>query len=103
MQKKQGEQIPRASLVAAVLGTALIAFGYYTAASDMFTSEIWRFFTVLGTPLMVIGVTIVGTYLLFHSVSVFVLTALKKSHILVLERFKFNWGFSVIVSYSRKC
>ena len=45
----------------------------------MFTSEIWRFFTVLGTPLMVIGVTIAGTYLLFHSVSVFVLTALKKA------------------------
>ncbi len=77
--EKQGEQIPRASLVAAVLGTALIAFGYYTASSDMFTSEIWRFFTVLGTPLMVIGVTIVGTYLLFHSVSVFVLTALKRA------------------------
>ncbi|WP_336636415.1 FtsX-like permease family protein [Lysinibacillus fusiformis] len=77
--EKQGEQIPRASLVAAVLGTALIGFGYYTAASDMFTSEIWRFFTVLGTPLMVIGVTIVGTYLLFHSVSVFVLTALKRA------------------------
>ncbi|MFU8649675.1 FtsX-like permease family protein [Lysinibacillus sp. RSDA_15] len=77
--EKQGEQIPRASLVAAVLGTALIAFGYYTAASDMFTSEVWRFFTVLGTPLMVIGVTIVGTYLLFHSVSVFVLTALKRA------------------------
>jgi len=76
---KQGEQIPRASLVAALLGTALIAFGYYTAASDMFTSEIWRFFTVLGTPLMVIGVTITGTYLLFHSVSVFVLTALKRA------------------------
>ena len=76
---KQGEQIPRASLVAALLGTALIAFGYYTAASDMFSSEIWRFFTVLGTPLMVIGVTIAGTYLLFHSVSVFVLTALKKA------------------------
>lgn len=77
--EKQGEQIPRASLVAALLGTALIAFGYYTAASDMFTSKIWRFFTVLGTPLMVIGVTIAGTYLLFHSVSVFVLTALKKA------------------------
>ncbi|AVK82249.1 ABC transporter permease [Lysinibacillus sp. B2A1] len=77
--EKQGEQIPRASLVAALLGTALIAFGYYTAASDMFTSEIWRFFTVLGTPLMVIGVTIAGTYLLFHSVSVFVLTALKRA------------------------
>jgi len=77
--EKQGEQIPRASLVAALLGTALIAFGYYTAASDMFTSKIWRFFTVLGTPLMVIGVTIAGTYLLFHSVSVFVLTALKRA------------------------
>lgn len=77
--EKQGEKIPRASLLAAILGTALIAFGYYTASEDIFTSKIWRFFTVLGTPLMVIGVTIAGTYLLFHSVSVFVLTALKKA------------------------
>ena len=99
---KQGEQIPRASLVAALLGTVFIAFGYYTAASDMFTSKIWRFFTVLGTPLMVIGVTIAGTYLLFHSVSVFVLTALK-SNIMVMEGLKFNRCFSAIVSYSSKC
>ncbi|WP_285398664.1 ABC transporter permease [Lysinibacillus sp. fls2-241-R2A-57] len=77
--EKQGERIPRASLVAAILGTLLIAFGYYTASEDIFTSEIWRFFTVLGTPLLVIGVTIAGTYLLFHSVSVFVLTTLKKA------------------------
>ncbi|MGE7696025.1 ABC transporter permease [Lysinibacillus sp. NPDC094177] len=77
--EKQGEKIPRASLLAAILGTALIAFGYYTASADIFTSNIWRFFTVLGTPLMVIGVTIAGTYLLFHSVSVFVLIALKKA------------------------
>lgn len=77
--EKQGEKIPRASLLVAILGTALIAFGYYTASADIFTSNIWRFFTVLGTPLMVIGVTIAGTYLLFHSVSVFVLTALKKA------------------------
>jgi putative ABC transport system permease protein len=77
--EKQGEKIPRASLLAAILGAALIAFGYYTASEDIFTSGIWRFFTILGTPLMVIGVTIAGTYLLFHSVSVFVLTALKKA------------------------
>ncbi|MFJ3390177.1 MULTISPECIES: ABC transporter permease [unclassified Lysinibacillus] len=77
--EKQGEKIPRASLIAAILGTALLAFGYYTASSDIFTSKIWRFFTILGTPLMVIGMTIAGTYLLFHSVSVFVLTALKKA------------------------
>lgn len=77
--EKQGEKIPRASFIAAILGTALLAFGYYTASEDIFTSNIWRFFTILGTPLMVIGMTIAGTYLLFHSVSVFVLTALKKA------------------------
>ncbi|QPQ33547.1 MULTISPECIES: ABC transporter permease [unclassified Lysinibacillus] len=77
--EKQGEKIPRASFLAAIMGTVLIAFGYYTASSDIFTSPIWKLFTILGTPLLVIGVTIVGTYLLFHSVSVFVLTALKKA------------------------
>ncbi|MEG0449791.1 MAG: ABC transporter permease [Lysinibacillus sp.] len=77
--EKQGEKMPRASIFAAMVGTILVGFGYYTSVTDMFTSSIWRFFTVLGTPLLVIGVTIFGTYLLFHSVSVFVLTALKKA------------------------
>ncbi|MFJ7370098.1 FtsX-like permease family protein [Lysinibacillus sp. NPDC098008] len=77
--EKQGEQIPRASLIAALLGAALIAFAYYTSASDIFSSGIWKFFTFLGTPMLVIGITIVGTYLLFHSVSVFILTALKNA------------------------
>lgn len=77
--EKQGEKIPRASFLAAIVGTALIAFGYYTASSNIFTSPIWKLFTILGTPLLVIGATIAGTYLLFHSVSVFVLTALKKA------------------------
>lgn len=77
--EKQGEKMPRASIFAAIVGTILVGFGYYTSVTDIFTSSIWRFFTILGTPLLVIGVTIVGTYLLFHSVSVFVLTALKKA------------------------
>ena len=77
--EKQGEKMPRASIFAAIVGTLLVGFGYYTSVTDIFTSSIWRFFTILGTPLLVIGVTIVGTYLLFHSVSVFVLTALKKA------------------------
>ncbi|MFJ7738284.1 FtsX-like permease family protein [Lysinibacillus sp. NPDC097287] len=77
--EKQGEKMPRASVFAAMVGTILVGFGYYTSVTDIFTSSIWRFFTILGTPLLVIAVTIVGTYLLFHSVSVFVLTALKKA------------------------
>ncbi|GLC90159.1 FtsX-like permease family protein [Lysinibacillus piscis] len=77
--EKQGEQIPRASIVSVIFGVALLAFGYYTSAADIFTSNIWRFFTALGTPLVVIAMTIAGTYLLFHSVSVFVLTTLKKA------------------------
>lgn len=56
-----------------------ISFSYYTASTDIFTSSIWKLFTILGTPLLVIGMTITGTYLLFHSVSVFVLTALKNA------------------------
>ncbi|MEK4427171.1 ABC transporter permease [Solibacillus sp. FSL K6-1523] len=77
--EKQGEKMPRASIFAAIVGTLLVGFGYYTSVADIFTSSIWRFLTILGTPLFVIGITIVGTYLLFHSVSVFVLTALKKA------------------------
>lgn len=77
--EKQGEKIPRASVVTAILGLVLVGFGYYTSMSDIITSPIWRFFTLLGTPLMVIGATIAGTYLLFHSVSVLVLTTMKNA------------------------
>lgn len=77
--EKHGEKMPRASFFAAIVGTLLVGFGYYISISDIFTSSIWRFLTILGTPLFVIGITIVGTYLLFHSVSVFVLVALKKA------------------------
>ncbi|MFJ7951960.1 FtsX-like permease family protein [Lysinibacillus sp. NPDC096418] len=76
--EKQGEKMPRASILIAIVGTILVVCGYYTSMSDISTSPIWKFFGI-STPLVVIGVTITGTYLLFHSVSVFVLTALKKA------------------------
>lgn len=76
--EKQGEKMPRASVFTAIIGTILVVFAYYVSMSDIFTSPIWKFFGI-STPLIVIGVTITGTYLLFHSVSVFMLTALKKA------------------------
>ncbi|KOS66210.1 ABC transporter permease [Lysinibacillus contaminans] len=76
--EKQGEKMPRSSIFTAIVGTIFVVCGYYTSMSDIFTSPIWKLFGI-STPLLVIGVTIAGTYLLFHSVSVFVLTALKKA------------------------
>ncbi|GGG10628.1 ABC transporter permease [Lysinibacillus alkalisoli] len=77
--EKQGEAMPKASIISAIIGTASIATGYYFALADIMTSTAWRIIGI-AMPIVIIGLTIFGTYLLFHSVSVFLLQAMKKIH-----------------------
>lgn len=75
---KKGEDMPRASAISAVVGIALLAFAYYLSLTNIFTSELWKLMGYVTVPLVVIALTIVGTYLLFNSVTVYLLTLLKK-------------------------
>ena len=75
--EKKGEAEPKAKSIAVLLGVALIAFGYYVSAANIFTSKIWATIGYLTTPLLVIISVVVGTYLLFHSVLVWVLRLAK--------------------------
>lgn len=76
--EKKGEEEPKAKIFAVMLGVLMIAAGYYTAADSIYTSPIWKITGYLTTPLIVIIITVIGTYLLFHSVLVWALQFAKK-------------------------
>lgn len=76
--EKKGEVLPKARWITALLGVVLLATAYYFAAVDIFTSEAWRVIG-LSMPLVIVLLTVTGTYLLFHSVTVYVLTKMKNN------------------------
>ncbi|MBO0994413.1 FtsX-like permease family protein [Bacillus sp. SD088] len=77
---KKGEEQPKAQIIAVLTGVLALILAYWIALQDFVTSEVWR---VLGiaTPLVVIALTIIGSYLLFNSVFVYVLNKMKKREI----------------------
>ncbi|WP_060205116.1 ABC transporter permease [Sporosarcina koreensis] len=76
--EKKGEEVPKARIVTVFLGVLALAAAYVIALQDLMDSEVWR---VLGlaTPIVIIALTVIGSYLLFHSVLVYVLSALKRN------------------------
>lgn len=74
---KKGEVAPKPSWIVAILGVISIGTGYWLALQNLLTSEAWR---ILGmfTPLIILATVIIGTFLLFHSVTGFVLTLFKR-------------------------
>ncbi|GAB2565468.1 ABC transporter permease [Gracilibacillus alcaliphilus] len=74
---KKGEDQPKARLIAALIGVLTLVLAYWLALQDLMTSAAWRIFG-LAMPLIIIGLTILGSYLLFNSVLVYVLNTLKK-------------------------
>ncbi|CEI80541.1 Bacitracin export permease protein BceB [Oceanobacillus oncorhynchi] len=76
--EKKGEVQPKARILSALNGVLALAGAYWLALQDLMTSSAWRIFG-LAMPLIIIGFTILGSYLLFNSVLVYVLNLLKKS------------------------
>lgn len=76
--EKKGEEVPKARILTAILGVLALAAAYTIALQDLMDSQVWR---VLGlaTPIVIIALTVIGSYLLFHSVLVYVLSALKRN------------------------
>lgn len=74
---KKGEAMPKASALYAVMGVTLLAIAYYLSLTNIFTSELWKLMGYLTVPIVVIALTILGTFLLFNSVTVYALTMLK--------------------------
>ncbi|WP_152658113.1 FtsX-like permease family protein [Oceanobacillus sp. CFH 90083] len=76
--EKKGEEQPKARMISALIGVLSLASAYWLALQDLMTSPAWRILG-LAMPLVIIGLTILGSYLLFNSVLVYVLNLLKKS------------------------
>lgn len=68
--EQEGEQSPKASLVAAVAAVLLLAFGYWVAFQRLDSN-----LQLLRNYLLILGAIIAGTFLLFRSVTVYMLRA----------------------------
>lgn len=73
---KKGEELPKARIISVILGLAALAGAYWFALQDV-TSEAWRILS-LSMPIVIIALTILGTYFIFNSVLVYVLHIMKK-------------------------
>lgn len=76
---KKGEVVPKPSMMIAILGVLLISIGYWLALQDIFTSKVWLAVGFLIIALIILTTVIVGTFLLFHSVTGFVLVVMKRN------------------------
>lgn len=75
--EKKGEEQPKARMISALIGVLSLVSAYWLALQDLMTSSAWRILG-LAMPLVIIGLTILGSYLLFNSVLVYILHVLKK-------------------------
>ena len=74
--EKKGEEVPKARVLTAIAGVSALAAAYYIALEDFLESKVWDMLG-LATPIAIIGLTVIGSFLLFHSVLVYVLSVLK--------------------------
>lgn len=79
--EKKGEKKPRASLISAISAVLFIGLGYWLALQSPLESEIWRRLGILGTPLVIVFAVILGTYLLFNTLTVYLLKMFKKNEL----------------------
>ncbi|AJS58772.1 FtsX-like permease family protein [Paenibacillus sp. IHBB 10380] len=76
---KEGDQEPKTSFIIALLSIILIGIGYWLALQNALDSEIWRTMGFMVTPLVILITVILGTYLLFSSLTVYLLKVSRKN------------------------
>lgn len=74
--EKKGEELPKARLFSTMIGVITLMGAYWLALQDLSTSEAWRLLG-MATPLVIIGLTVLGSYLIFRSVLVYFLHVMK--------------------------
>src|SRR5690625_3781584 len=73
---KKGEELPKARVISVVIGLVILVMAYWLALQDL-TSKVWGYLG-LSMPIVIIALTVLGTYLIFNSVLVYVLHMMKK-------------------------
>ncbi|KQL18455.1 ABC transporter permease [Cytobacillus solani] len=77
--EQEGEKEPKASVITAMISVLLVGVGYWLALQNMLESEVWRKIGFLITPLVILVTVILGTYLLFSTLTVYLLKLLRKN------------------------
>lgn len=67
---QEHEKEPKASILLALLSVLLIGFGYWLALQNLLTSKAWAALGFMLTPLVILVSVILGTYLLFNTLTV---------------------------------
>ena len=75
---QEREKEPKSSAVIALLSVALIGFGYWLALQNLLTSKAWAALGYMLTPLVILISVILGTYLLFNTLTVTLLKLARK-------------------------
>jgi len=75
---QEHEKEPKSSLVIALLSVVLIGFGYWLALQNLLTSKAWAAIGYMLTPLVILISVILGTYLLFNTLTVTLLKLARK-------------------------
>jgi len=75
---QEHEKEPKSSVIIALLSIALIGLGYWLALQNMFTSKAWVSIGYMLTPLVILISVILGTYLLFNTLTVTLLKLARK-------------------------
>ena len=70
---KEGEKEPKASFIIALFSVLLIGLGYWIATQNILTSKVWHTLGFMIAPLVILGSVILGTYLLFSTLTVYLL------------------------------
>ncbi len=77
--EQEGEKEPKSSITTALIAVLLVGIGYWLALQDILMSEVWRKIGFLVTPILILLTVILGTYLLFSTLTVYLLKLLRKN------------------------
>lgn len=67
---QEGEQEPKASWITALLSLVFVGTGYWLALQNLLQSKVWAAMGFMLTPLVILMTVIIGTYLLFSTLTV---------------------------------
>ncbi|MEC0238645.1 ABC transporter permease [Paenibacillus dokdonensis] len=76
---QQHEKEPKASLLTALLSLVLVGLGYWLALQNLMNSKAWAALGLMITPLVILITVILGTYLLFNTLTVTLLKLSRKN------------------------
>lgn len=76
---QQQDTPPKASMLTALASIVFIGIGYWLALQNLLTSAIWAKIGIMLTPLIILITVILGTYLLFNTLTVALLQLFRKN------------------------